>query len=96
MTLLAVDAHVHLWCYDAAELDWISDQMAVLKRDFVADELAREFAAGGVRGGVAGQARSSLAETDFLLAQQATSSAILGVVGWVEVAPSWRGAPWRS
>lgn len=41
MTILAVDAHVHLWRYPAAELDWISDQMAVLKRDFVGDELAR-------------------------------------------------------
>src|SRR5262249_16829732 len=65
MTILAVDAHVHLWRYQAAELDWISDQMTVLKRDFLGDELAREFAASGVRGGVAVQARSSLAETDF-------------------------------
>ena len=85
MTILAVDAHVHLWRYQAAELDWISDQMAVLQRDFLGDELAREFAASGVRGGVAVQARSSLAETDFLLAQQAASSAILGVVGWVDL-----------
>ena len=59
MTTLAVDAHVHLWRYQAAELDWISDQMTVLKRDFLGDELAREFAASGVRGGVAVQARST-------------------------------------
>jgi L-fuconolactonase len=85
MTILAVDAHVHLWRYQTAELDWISDQMTVLKRDFLGDELAREFAVSGVRGGVAVQARSSLAETDFLLAQQAASSAILGVVGWVDL-----------
>jgi len=85
MTTLAVDAHVHLWRYQAAEFDWISDSMTVLKRDFLGDELAQEFAASGVRGGVAVQARSSLAETDFLLAQQAASSAILGVVGWVDL-----------
>lgn len=81
----AVDAHFHLWRYDPAELDWITDEMAALRRDFLADELARVFGQNGVRGGVAVQARSSLAETDFLLAQQAASSAILGVVGWVDL-----------
>jgi L-fuconolactonase len=85
MTPFAVDAHVHLWRYQAAELDWISDRMSVLKRDFLGDGVARELAACGVRGGVAVQARSSLAETEFLLAQQASSSAILGVVGWVDL-----------
>jgi L-fuconolactonase len=81
----AVDAHFHMWRYDPRELDWISDRMTVLRRDFVADDVAREFAASGVRGGVAVQARSSLAENDFLLAQRAASGAILGVVGWVDL-----------
>ena len=81
----AIDAHFHLWRHDPAELDWITDEMAVLRRDFLAAEVARELAAAGVRGGVAVQARSSLAENDFLLAQKAASSAILGVVGWVDL-----------
>jgi L-fuconolactonase len=81
----AVDAHFHLWRYDARELDWISDEMSALRRDFLAADAAREFADNGVRGGVAVQARASLAETDFLLAQRAASSAILGVVGWVDL-----------
>jgi L-fuconolactonase len=81
----AIDAHFHLWRYDPGELDWITDEMAVLKRDFLAAEVARELAATGVSGGVAVQARSSLAENDFLLEQRAGSSAILGVVGWVDL-----------
>src|ERR687887_2067076 len=81
----AVDAHFHLWRYDPAELDWISDAMGVLKRDFLAADVAREFAANGVRGGVAVQARSSLAENDFLLAERAACPAILAVVGWVDL-----------
>jgi L-fuconolactonase len=85
MQALAVDAHFHLWRYRAAELDWISDEMAAIRRDFLADDAARVFAEAGVRGGVAVQARSTLAENDFLLAQQAASSAILGVVGWVDL-----------
>ena len=82
---LAVDSHLHLWRYRASELDWISDEMAVLRRDFLATDAAQELAAAGVRGAVAVQARSTLAENDFLLAQQAASSAILGVVGWVDL-----------
>jgi L-fuconolactonase len=85
MTPLTVDAHVHLWRYHPAELDWISDEMGGLRRDFGADDVARVFAEAGVRGGVAVQARSTLAENDFLLAEQAASSAILGVVGWVDL-----------
>lgn len=85
MTAGAVDAHFHLWRYDPGELDWISDAMGVLKRDFLAADAAREFAACGVRGGVAVQARSSLAENDFLLAERAACPAILGVVGWVDL-----------
>jgi len=89
---LAVDAHLHLWRYRADELDWISDRMRVLQRDFLADDIARELAACGVRGCVAVQARSSLAENDFLLAQQAASRAILGVVGWVDLQAPDAGA----
>ena len=81
----AVDAHFHLWRYHARELDWISDEMAALRRDFLAADAAREFAESGVRGGVAVQARSSLDENEFLLAQRAASGAILGVVGWVDL-----------
>src|ERR1043166_8678455 len=85
MTSLAVDAHFHLWRYRASELDWITEDMGALRRDFVAADVVREFAGAAVRGGVAVQARSTLAETDFLLAQQAACSAILGVVGWVDL-----------
>jgi L-fuconolactonase len=85
MRLPAVDAHFHLWRYRASELGWITDEMSVLRRDVVAADAVRELANAGVRGGVAVQARSTLAENDFLLDQQAACSAILGVVGWVDL-----------
>jgi L-fuconolactonase len=81
----AIDAHFHMWRWDARALDWITDDMGVLRRDFLAGDAEREWAASGVRGGVAVQARTSVAETEFLLAQQRGSSAILGVVGWVDL-----------
>jgi L-fuconolactonase len=88
----AVDAHFHLWVYEPHELDWISEKMSVLRRDFLAADAAGEFAGNGVRGGVVVQARSSLAENDFLLAERAASSAILGVVGWVDLCAEDVGA----
>ena len=87
-----IDAHVHLWRYRAAELDWITDAMAAIRRDFLAADVARELAAAGVHGAIAVQARSSLAETEFLLAEQARSRAILGVVGWVDLRAPDAGA----
>ncbi len=92
MTPGAVDAHFHLWVYEPHELDWISEHMAVLRRDFLAADAAGEFAGNGIRGGVAVQARSSLAENDFLLAERAASSAIMGVVGWVDLCAEDVGA----
>lgn len=87
-----IDAHVHLWRYRAEDYDWISGAMAAIRRDFLAADVARELAAAGVRGAVAVQARSTLAETDFLLAEQASCSAILGVVGWVDLCAPDAGA----
>jgi predicted TIM-barrel fold metal-dependent hydrolase len=47
MTSLAVDAHFHLWRYRAAELDWITEAMGALRRDFVAADAERELAGAG-------------------------------------------------
>jgi L-fuconolactonase len=88
----AVDAHVHLWRYAPAELDWISDQMRVLRRDFAAEQVAAELARAGVAGAVAVQARQSLAENEHLLAERARCPAILGVVGWVDLRAADVGA----
>jgi hypothetical protein len=62
---LAIDAHFHLWRYHARELDWISEEMGAIRRDFLADEVTGVFAAAGVRGGVAVQARSTLDHVAF-------------------------------
>ncbi len=35
-----MDAHQHFWRYDAARDTWITDEMAVLRRDFLPGELA--------------------------------------------------------
>ena len=82
---MRIDAHQHFWRYDSAELGWIDDSLAALRRDFLPEHLAPLLAANGFDGCVAVQARQSLAETDFLLDLAGRHRFILGVVGWVDL-----------
>jgi len=81
-----IDSHHHFWRYAAAEYGWISDAMAVLRRDFLPGDLEREIRAAGVDGVVSVQARQTVAETEWLLSMAEASPFIRGVVGWVPLA----------
>jgi L-fuconolactonase len=83
--VLRIDAHQHFWRYNPAEYGWIDDSMAVLRRDFLPSDAAREMAAVGFDGCVAVQARQTLEETRWLLAQAERDPVIAGVVGWVDL-----------
>lgn len=83
---MRIDAHHHLWSYDASQYDWIDDTMRVLQRDFLTEELEREAAAAGVVATVVVQARQTLAETEWLLSIARDSQLIRGVVGWAPIA----------
>ena len=77
-----IDAHHHLWQYNARDYVWMTEEMQPLRRDFLAPELRTVFEESGVEGSVAVQARQSLAETDWLLQMAGECSLIRGVVGW--------------
>jgi L-fuconolactonase len=79
---MRIDAHQHFWRYDAQRDGWITDQMSVLKRDYLPDEFVGELAANEMDGCIAVQADQSERETLFLLDLAAQHSAIAGVVGW--------------
>lgn len=78
-----LDAHVHLWNYDPKQYAWIANP--VLKADFGPKELKSEMDPLGVTGAVVVQARSSLAETDWLLDLARRHAFLVGVVGWLPV-----------
>jgi L-fucono-1,5-lactonase len=80
---MIVDSHQHFWRYDAQEYDWIADDLAAIRRDFLPADLAREVAAAGVDAVVSVQARQSLAETRWLLDLAEKNAFVAGVVGWV-------------
>jgi len=80
-----IDAHQHFWSYSAAEYDWINDEMAVLQRDFLPQDLEPLLRANGIGGSIAVQARQSLEETRWLLELARQNNFIRGVVGWVDL-----------
>ncbi len=80
---MIVDSHQHFWRYNAREYDWIDDDLAAIRRDFLPDDLAREIGLAGVDAVVSVQARQTLDETDWLLGLAEKHDFIAGVVGWV-------------
>lgn len=80
---MVIDAHHHFWKYDPQEYGWISDAMAVLRRDYLPPDLLAETRAGGVDGVVSVQARQTSEETRWLLDLADANDFIRGVVGWV-------------
>ncbi len=77
-----IDAHHHLWNYSAEEYDWISDDMSVLRRDFLPADLASTIRAAGIDGVVTVQARQTLQETEWLLGLAEQNDFMRAVVGW--------------
>ena len=82
---MIIDSHQHFWHYDRQRYDWLTDDMARLRRDFLPADLHREYSANGVQAGVAVQAEQSENETRFLLELAKENAFIKGVVGWVDL-----------
>jgi L-fuconolactonase len=82
---MRIDAHQHFWKYSRAAYDWISDEMTVLKRDFLPENLKPLLAANGFDGSIAVQACHTMEETLWLLELAEKTDFIKGVVGWVDL-----------
>jgi L-fuconolactonase len=82
---MKIDAHQHFWLYNQEEYNWINNEMNVLKRDFLPENLITELKKEGFDGSVAVQASQHEGENDFLLDLADRYSLIKGVVGWVDL-----------
>ena len=80
-----IDAHHHLWKYNASQYSWIEED-SVLAQDFLLSELSENTTTAGVTGTIAVQARQTLEESDWLLELANQCDLIQGVVGWVPLA----------
>ena len=82
---MIIDSHQHFWNYEAEKHSWIDDEMSVIRRDFLSDDLQKVFDENGVDACVAVQADQTTEETDFLISLAENNNFIKGVVGWVDL-----------
>src|SRR5208283_2301917 len=80
---MRIDAHQHFWKFDPVRDAWITEEMGVLRRDFLPEDLAPELSANRMDASIAVQADQSEDETLFLLDLAEKHPQIAGVVGWV-------------
>jgi L-fuconolactonase len=91
-----IDSHHHLWDPALARYPFL-DQVPALRRRFAPDDFASEIEAHAIRASIVVQARSSLEETEQLVAIAEATPWIAGAVGWVdltsgeEVGPAVKG-----
>ncbi|TZF84931.1 amidohydrolase family protein [Pedobacter sp. BS3] len=83
--MLKIDAHQHFWKFHPVKDAWITEDMGVLRQDFLPEHLLPLLRQNGMDGCVAVQADQSEAENDFLLGLAAKHDFIKGVVGWVDL-----------
>lgn len=81
---MIVDAHHHLWQVGRGDYDWMSPDVPVLARDYLAKDLRPVLRRAGVDRSVLVQAAQTEAETDFLLLLAAQADFVAGVVGWLD------------
>jgi L-fuconolactonase len=82
---MTIDSHQHFWTYGPPRHKWITNDMALLKRDFLPDEFDRELDANSVDASVLVQVNQYEKETRFLLELADRSPRIAGVVGWTDL-----------
>jgi L-fuconolactonase len=81
---MIVDAHQHFWKFDALRHQWITDEMSVLRRNFLPKDLLPIYNKLNIGGCIAVQADESDTETAFLLTLATENDFIEGVVGWID------------
>ena len=83
--MLKIDAHQHFWIFDAIRDSWITDDMHVIRLDFLPHDLQYVLHENGMDGCIAVQAHQSEEQNAFLLHLTEGNDFIKGIVGWVDL-----------
>jgi len=82
---MRIDAHQHFWLYNPERDTWITEEMKVIQRNFLPNDIAQTLKDNAIDGVVAVQADQSIEETRFLVELSSVYKLIKGVVGWVDL-----------
>ena len=85
---MKIDSHQHFWIYNPSEYSWISNDMQILQKNYLPDQLQTELFSIGFDGSIVVQSRQSLEETKWILNLAEQNNFIKGVVGWVDLCSS--------
>ncbi|MES2447427.1 MAG: amidohydrolase family protein [Bacteroidota bacterium] len=80
-----IDSHVHFWNFDPVRDNWITEDMGIIRNDFMPNDILSTYQEIGMEGCIAVQANQSESETQFLLDLAAKNSVIKGIVGWTDL-----------
>ncbi len=80
-----IDSHQHFWKFDPIRDSWINDEMAIIQRDFLPQDLQPLLTENNLDGSVLVQCDQSEMENEFLLNHASNFDFIKGVVGWVDL-----------
>ena len=79
-----IDSHQHFWKYDRIRDSWITDEMSLLRKDYLPSQFGLLLQQNGFDGCITVQAEQAEIENVFLLANAKRNSFIKGIVGWVD------------
>ncbi len=82
---IAVDAHQHFWDLKRFQYPWMTDDMTVLRRNYLPGDLRPQLDRMGIDRTVFVQAQHNLDENDWALSLAAEHPWIAGVVGWLDL-----------
>ena len=80
-----IDAHQHFWIYDDFEHSWMTEEMYLIKKNFLPVDLKPLLELNNIDGTVLVQVTQSEEETLTLLKIAETNDFVKGVVGWVNL-----------
>ncbi|HEX2846563.1 MAG TPA: amidohydrolase family protein [Chitinophagaceae bacterium] len=83
--MLKIDAHNHFWKFDPVKDSWITEEMDIIRRDFMPADFFPVLQQHGFDGCIVVQSDQSEKENDFQLKNAAQYGYIKGVVGWVDL-----------
>jgi|SRR5664279_1234028 len=80
-----IDAHHHFWTFDPLRDAWITEDMQILRADYLPVQLEAVYSKKGISGSVLVQTNASESENLVLLEQAEQYPFIRGVVGWIDL-----------
>jgi L-fuconolactonase len=83
-----IDAHQHFWIYEKERHAWINDEMQLIQKDFMPDDLRPVLQENNIDGCVLVQVDQNEEENIFQLNNADRNDFIKGIIGWVDLQSS--------